>query len=213
MEEPTAYFPSMRQILHRNRRLQQFLLAAGTCLSSRCLARVGRYTDGPTESAQTKGRVQQLFHCCLCIRCHDNFFTEPLPNNVHIQAHRLIWGIYEVSCWEGLKCYDMHAKFYKDWLRYSEVDVGEVSQTHRQHGDLISLLLFISCKKNRLKRFYNGERKLWNFAGLSCNSYRLSTLNTLHDFMLHKRSPSQRAREQPSVSNKVRLSLDSVRNK
>jgi hypothetical protein len=29
-----------------------------------------------------KNRVQQLFYCCVCVRCRGNVFTEPLPRNV-----------------------------------------------------------------------------------------------------------------------------------
>jgi hypothetical protein len=35
------------------------------------------------------------------------------------------------------------AKFHKDWFRHSKTDRGN-SQTHRQHGDLISVVLFFS---------------------------------------------------------------------
>jgi hypothetical protein len=47
----------------------------------------------------TKRCVQQFFYFCLCIRSRGNVFTEPLPSNdrgIHIQAHRLMGGIYEV---------------------------------------------------------------------------------------------------------------------
>jgi hypothetical protein len=33
-----------------------------------------------------KHRVQQLFYCCVCIRCRGNVFIEPLPSN-----GRLLW--------------------------------------------------------------------------------------------------------------------------
>jgi hypothetical protein len=55
--------------------------------------------------------------------------------------HRLMGEIYEVCCWDGLRCHDIHTKFHKDWFSHSEVDRGD-SQTHKQHGDIISLLLF-----------------------------------------------------------------------
>jgi hypothetical protein len=44
-------------------------------------------------------RVQWFFYYCMCIRCHSNVNTEPLPSNgrrIYIQAHRLIWGIYKI---------------------------------------------------------------------------------------------------------------------
>jgi hypothetical protein len=44
--------------------------------------------------------VEQFFYCCVCIRCHDNVFTETLPSMdkaIHIQTPKLVEGIYEVS--------------------------------------------------------------------------------------------------------------------
>jgi hypothetical protein len=43
-------------------------------------------------------------------------------------------------------------KLNKDWFRHSKVDRGN-SQTHRQPGDFISLLLFFQNKESRLKMF------------------------------------------------------------
>jgi hypothetical protein len=40
LEEEVAYFPVVRYGPHRKRRLQQFFVAAGTSLPSRCLATV-----------------------------------------------------------------------------------------------------------------------------------------------------------------------------
>jgi hypothetical protein len=39
----------------------------------------------------------------------------------------------------------------KHWFRHSKVDGGGNSQTHRQEGDLISLLLCIQNKESELK--------------------------------------------------------------
>jgi hypothetical protein len=33
-------------------------------------------------------------------------------------------GIYEVRHGDGLRGYDMHAKFHKDWFRHSKVNRG-----------------------------------------------------------------------------------------
>jgi hypothetical protein len=55
--------------------------------------------------------------------------------------HRLIRGIYKVRGWDVLKCHDIHTKSNKDWVRHSKVN-REHTQTYRQHGDSISLLLF-----------------------------------------------------------------------
>jgi hypothetical protein len=57
-EELIAYFPLIRHGPHRKRRLQQFFVAAGKSLPSRCLA--------------TKGGIH---------------FTEPLPNNGGRDTH------------------------------------------------------------------------------------------------------------------------------
>jgi hypothetical protein len=51
-------------------------------------------------------------------------------------------GIYEVWCFDGLRCHDVNNKFNKDCFRHSEVK-KEDSQTRRQHGDFISMLLFL----------------------------------------------------------------------
>jgi hypothetical protein len=37
-----------------------------------------------------KRLVQQLFYCCVCIRCSGNVFTEPLPSNDRVQIYRHI---------------------------------------------------------------------------------------------------------------------------
>jgi hypothetical protein len=74
-----------------------------------------------------KRRVQHLFYCCVCIRCHGNVFTEPLPSNdrvIHIQRHRLTGGIYGVRRWNGLRCHYIHTKFHRVWFFYSKVDDG-----------------------------------------------------------------------------------------
>jgi hypothetical protein len=60
--------------------------------------------------------------------------------------------IYEVRGVDWLSCRYVCAKFHKDWLRHSKFS-GEAHvkiETHRQQGDLISLLLFFKNKKNGL---------------------------------------------------------------
>jgi hypothetical protein len=51
--------------------------------------------------------------------------------------------IYEVR-------HDTYTKFHKDWLSHPEVDRGD-TQTNRQHGDHISLVLFFQNMESRLK--------------------------------------------------------------
>jgi hypothetical protein len=67
-----ADFPLTRHGPHRQQRLQQFFVAAGTSLP-RCYetTTIGGYTDRPTDSPlirhapHTKGHDQQFFYCCL----------------------------------------------------------------------------------------------------------------------------------------------------
>jgi hypothetical protein len=46
-------------------------------------------------------------------------------------------------------CHDVRTKSHKDWFSHSEVDKGD-TQTHRQHGDCISVVLFFKNKESRL---------------------------------------------------------------
>jgi hypothetical protein len=64
----------------------------------------------------------------------------------------LMGGIYELRRCDGLRCHDMHTKFYEyiDWFSHPKVGFGW-AHSHRQHCDLISLLLFSQNKENRLK--------------------------------------------------------------
>jgi hypothetical protein len=59
-------------------------------------------------------------------------------------------GIYEVRRCGGLRYHDIDAKFHKDSFSHSKVDEGD-TQTHGQHGDFISLLLFFQNKEIKLK--------------------------------------------------------------
>jgi hypothetical protein len=45
-----------------------------------------------------------------------------------------------------------YTNFHKDWFRHSKVNRGD-SQTHRQHGDRISLRLFFENKESRLRNW------------------------------------------------------------
>jgi hypothetical protein len=88
-----------------------------------------------------KWHIQQFFNCCVYIR----FF---LATYIY-RTRRLMGGIYEVHHWDGLRCHDIHTRSRKDWLRHSNVNGGD-TQTHRQHGDRISLLLFFQNKESKL---------------------------------------------------------------
>jgi hypothetical protein len=55
----------------------------------------------------------------------------------------LMGGIYEVRHWDDVRCHGTHNRFH-EYVAGSQklVGVGVMLETHRQQGDLISLLLF-----------------------------------------------------------------------
>jgi hypothetical protein len=57
---------------------------------------------------------------------------------------------YSVEMGSGAMIYIHCTRFHKDWFSHSKVDRGD-SQTHRQHGDWMSLFLFFQNKESRLK--------------------------------------------------------------
>jgi hypothetical protein len=70
-------------------------------------------------------------------------------NGIHIQTRGLMGGIYEVRRCDRLRCNDIYTKFHKDFFRQSEVYKGDTptdTQTHKEHDDLISLLIFLQNK-------------------------------------------------------------------
>jgi hypothetical protein len=100
-----------------------------------------------------KRRVQQFFYCCVYSLLR-NVFAEPLPSNgveIQLQTHILMGETYEIRRWGGLRCHDLHTKFYKDWFRHSEVDGGYTwrhRHTQTQRWSHKSSLIF-STKPNR----------------------------------------------------------------
>jgi hypothetical protein len=110
------------------------------------------------DTRRTAYKTMSLTIIC----CRGNVFTVPLPNNnreMHIEAHTLMGRIYEVCRWDGLRSHDVHTTFHKHWFRYSKVDRGEYmyrdiqthTQTHREQGDLTSLLYLFKNMKSKLK--------------------------------------------------------------
>jgi hypothetical protein len=70
---------------------------------------------------------------------------------MYLQLYKLVGAIYELRLELGSDALIyVHTKFHKVWFRHSKVDGGD-AQTHRQHGDGMSLLLFFENKENRLK--------------------------------------------------------------
>jgi hypothetical protein len=70
-------------------------------------------------------------------------------------------GIYEVRHGDGLRCHDIRIpNFIKIGSGIQKL-VGGGTQTHRQHGDRISLFLFFQNKESRLKWVLNMVVMLW----------------------------------------------------
>jgi hypothetical protein len=90
----------------------------------------------------------------MCIRCRSVIFTKPLHSNckgIHIQTHTLMGRIYEVCCWYGLRCHDMHTKFHKNWFRHSKVDGG--GGIHRDTDSMViseAYFYFFKIRKGSL---------------------------------------------------------------
>jgi hypothetical protein len=97
-----------------------------------------------------KRRVQQFFYCCVCIRCRRNGFKELMPSNDRgwTCRQRQMWRTYEVRRWDSLRCHGIRTKFQRDWFNHSNVYSVD-TQTHRQHGDCMNLLLFLENKEGR----------------------------------------------------------------
>jgi hypothetical protein len=58
-----------------------------------------------------------------------------------------VGGIYEVCYWDGFMC---NIKFHEDWFRYQKL-IRRDTQTHREDGNRISLLLYSQNKESKLK--------------------------------------------------------------
>jgi hypothetical protein len=90
-EELIAYFPFIRHGLHRKRLVQQFFVAAGTSLPSRCLATIGNTQTGPhslilydTDRIENDASNNSIV---AGIGCHGNVSTEPLHSNYMRDTH------------------------------------------------------------------------------------------------------------------------------
>jgi hypothetical protein len=89
-----------------------------------------------------KQLVQQFFYCCMCIRCRGNVFTEPLPSSDRDIHTDIDWWerfmIYAVGMGLGAMIYI--PSFIKIGSGIQKLMGGGDTETHRQHGDRISLL-------------------------------------------------------------------------
>jgi hypothetical protein len=102
------------------------------------------------HGAQRKRRVQQLIYWCVCIRCRGNVFTKPLPssdNRTHIHTNTWSIGWSTPMRWAQVPWSHTHIEFHKYWLRHSK---SWQRGTHRQHGNLINLLLIFSFKTRKV---------------------------------------------------------------
>jgi hypothetical protein len=65
-----------------------------------------------------------------------------------IYRQRLMWGIYEIRRWDGLRCHELHIRFHKDWFRNSKIDTGEYTDTQtawKSHNPI--LIFFFKLRK------------------------------------------------------------------
>jgi hypothetical protein len=80
------------------------------------------------HGSHRRRRVKQFFYCCVCIRCHGNFFIELLPIKGRSDAGTNTQAD-EVRLSDGLKCHNLRTEFHKDWFTHPKFDKGN-PQTH-----------------------------------------------------------------------------------
>jgi hypothetical protein len=108
--------------------LLRVFVAAQTCLPSFCLTTIGEI------HIQTHRHMRPTIVLLLRVFVAAETFLpsrcQATIRGIHIQTRRLMGGIYEVRRLDGLRFHDIHAKFNKDWFRYSKVHRGD-TQTYR----------------------------------------------------------------------------------
>jgi hypothetical protein len=87
--------------------------------------------ENDASNNSTVGSVLVAVVTCLLSRC--------LATIGDTHTDRLMGGVYEVRHWDGLRCHDIHTKFFLWRLVQSFISKGH-AQTHRKEGDRISLL-------------------------------------------------------------------------
>jgi hypothetical protein len=101
--------------------------------------------------------VQQLFYRCLCISCRGNVFTKSLSSNdtwILIDTHKLWEGFINYVIVLGSDAIIYIPNFVRIGSGSQKLIEGD-TQTHRQHEECISLLLFPKNKESRLKTNLN----------------------------------------------------------
>jgi hypothetical protein len=93
------------------------------------------YFPSARHGPHRQRRVQKLFYFFICILCRGKVFTEPLYSN-----HT---GVYtQIECEIGSGAVTHIPSFIRNGSGIQKLKGGD-SQTNREHGDLISLVLFI----------------------------------------------------------------------
>jgi hypothetical protein len=155
-----AYFPFIRHGPHRKRCLHQFLVTAGMCLQSRCLAPNIQTCQQSLLLYDMDRKENEASTILLLLRVFvatRTFLPTRCLATIEAIYMHIDWlgggEIFEVRRWDGLRCQDtvyVHTKFHKEWFRHSKVHKGH-TQTQRQHGDRISLFLFFQNKDRGAK--------------------------------------------------------------
>jgi hypothetical protein len=98
---------------------------------------------------QRKRRVQQFFYFWVCVRCRGNVSTMPFPSNnrrtrIDTQEGFMKYAVEIGSC--AMICIPSFIKIISTIQKLIRGD----TQTHRQHGDRVSLLSLFRDKESRL---------------------------------------------------------------
>jgi hypothetical protein len=100
-EELIVYFPLTLHRPPKEQPLQQFFVAVGTYLPSRCLAKIGGYTDPRLSFDKTrtvqKTTLPTIFLFLRVFFAAGTCLQDRCLETIHIQTHRLMGEVYEVS--------------------------------------------------------------------------------------------------------------------
>jgi hypothetical protein len=134
-------------------------------------------------------RFQQFIHCCVCILCRGNVFIEPFPsiNGGFSLCPFLIticgYTQRNTGCWDGFVKYAVEmgwdATIYiPSFIKFNSVIQNLIRrytdiQTHKQHGDRLSWLLFFKYKESMLIYNPQSSSTLWNYS--KCGVYTVES--------------------------------------